>query len=1153
MQTGYFLSAIRAFALTKTHWLLTACLLLSGAARAATLTVTTLADSGAGSLRDQLAAAASGDTIDFSVTGTITLTSGELGVSENLTITGPGASALSLSGNNTTRVFNLANGNFNLAISGLTIANGRNRGADAVQTPMTDATAGFGGGIYNQSSGTVTLADCVVSGCSAVGGNGATIQGGHGRGAFGGAIYHTGSGTLIITRTVFTGNSASAGNNDNDGFSSALGGGAGIYNAGAGSVQITDSTFTGNVANGAGTFGAGSGTDGRGGAIYNATNGTVTLLRTTLNANSATGASGNINGGAGLGGAIFVGNGILNLTNCTLANNHASGGNSGGGGVAGGAGNGGALHHAGSGTVNLLHCTISLNTANGGLTSYTGGRIKGKGAGLANAGTGTITVGNTLCAGDLSNTNNEDVNGAFISAGHNLIGNGTNSTGFAAAGDQVGMTGAPLNSQLAALANNGGFTLTMALLPNSPAINAGDNAQLAGLATDQRGAARVQLGVVDIGAVEMSLADWGITPVTVADGAIWYLGAPAFGADLTVYRQAGNSAPVWVDGGSGERLGQANDGTILVENSGGGVYARPGSTNGLGTGWLQLMSVTAGDAATWFLGPDGVGADHFIYRWVAGGTPTYTGGYGTNLFTTATGAVRTFNSQGNLYERLGSQSSLGTGWQQIEIQSFVVTTTNDVVTTADLQTSLREAVAYAATLGGTNTITFSSSTANGAVNFFDGMAHTIALNGTQITLASSVNITGPGTNRLTLSGNNSSRIFQVVGGNSVNFSGMTLTAGRDTDGGAIYNDGALTVSNVNFTDNSANTNNGIGGAITSNGSLSVAGAIFYHNSAFLGGAINSSDGLSVVDTTFSTGHASFNGGALRLFGNSQITRTTFSNNQADNGGGALINHGVLGLANCTLANNVALDGGGLQAWVGSLNLTNVTIAYNTANNSGGGISLVGGTATVHNSIIAANNATGLPADITGNINVTTDSRNNLVGLGSNSGITNGVNGNLVQHFVIRTNLAFNTFTTNLVPSLASLSPLANNGGPTATIGLLSGSAAIGAGAIDLQVLTDQRGVARDSAPDIGAYEYQYPVQLPGSNRLRVDPVDGANLRVTYKGAVNAQFILQKTDSLTPVNWADVALLTTGGDGSVTYVIAKAPGTNMLFFRFKFAP
>src|SRR5689334_8252286 len=73
-----------------------ACLAL--AANAAQLTVTNTADSGAGSLRDQIAAAAPGDTIDFdpSVTGIIALTSGELAIYNDLTIAGPGANVLSV-------------------------------------------------------------------------------------------------------------------------------------------------------------------------------------------------------------------------------------------------------------------------------------------------------------------------------------------------------------------------------------------------------------------------------------------------------------------------------------------------------------------------------------------------------------------------------------------------------------------------------------------------------------------------------------------------------------------------------------------------------------------------------------------------------------------------------------------------------------------------------------------------------------------------------------------------------------------------------------------------------------------------------------------------------------------------------------------------
>jgi hypothetical protein len=119
-------------------------------------------------------------------------------------------------------------------------------------------------------------------------------------------------------------------------------------------------------------------------------------------------------------------------------------------------------------------------------------------------------VSNSIIAGNLVDFTGTgtDVFGDFTSGGHNLIGDGSGSTGFGISGksDQVGTPDNPIDPMLAPLANNGGPTKTRALLAGSPAIDHGDTTIAP--PTDQRGVARPRDGdgngsqVVDIGAFE---------------------------------------------------------------------------------------------------------------------------------------------------------------------------------------------------------------------------------------------------------------------------------------------------------------------------------------------------------------------------------------------------------------------------------------------------------------------------------------------------------------------------------------------------------------------------------------------------------------------------------------------------------------------------
>jgi hypothetical protein len=270
-----------------------------------TLTVLNNLDSGAGSLRAEIAAAKSKDTIVFapSLAGqTINLTSGELLIQKNLTIAGPGAGQLTVSGGGNSQVFEVA-ARAKVTMSGLTISNGSAIGLNGGPE--------LGGGILNH--GTLTVSGCTLSsnhalyggGIANFGGtltvSGCTLSGNDG-GFAGGGIWNGGtltvSGSTIGSSVDPITGSTLPGNYSYEG--------GGIYNLG--NANVSNSTLSSNNAT------LGDQGSGNGGGIYNDRNAKLTVSNCTLSSDTA----------GLLGGGIYNA-GTLTVSNSVVSSNYAAG------------------------------------------------------------------------------------------------------------------------------------------------------------------------------------------------------------------------------------------------------------------------------------------------------------------------------------------------------------------------------------------------------------------------------------------------------------------------------------------------------------------------------------------------------------------------------------------------------------------------------------------------------------------------------------------------------------------------------------------------------------------------------------------------------------------------------------------------------------
>ncbi len=341
-----------------------------------------------GSLRQAIFdanAAAGADTIRFAagLSGTITLTAGELLITDSATVQGPGAMIVTVDADNKSRVFEANDGstgtNINVEVDGLTLTGG-NASAVAFQWD--------GGGILSLEN--LTVRDCTISGNSAFDGGGISEQAPNG-------------GTLLVWDSIFSGNH------------SLTGGGVSATTSNAGTATIQNSVFFGNSAN-------------DGGGIQTVTSGSATTIieGNTIFGNGALGGGG-INASNSTGTTIIRGNAIY-------ANNA-----NGGAGI--------TVANTSTGTTTIQSNTIFANSAvfsAGGISiscsqgavilqnDTISGNTGTDSAGLKSSatGTGTFTIQSTIIAGNIASSDNlPDISvSGPLNMDHSLIGDCTGTT-----------------------------------------------------------------------------------------------------------------------------------------------------------------------------------------------------------------------------------------------------------------------------------------------------------------------------------------------------------------------------------------------------------------------------------------------------------------------------------------------------------------------------------------------------------------------------------------------------------------------------------------------------------------------------------------------------------------------------------------------------
>ncbi|MEX2171385.1 MAG: choice-of-anchor Q domain-containing protein [Pirellulales bacterium] len=911
---------------------------------------------------------------------------------------------------------------------------------------------GDGGGIYVESSATITT--------STITGNSTTSDGG-------GGLFTKGN--LSIDRSTISGNAAADRNSS----------GGGIYCLG--SAQISDSTISDNIAGD------------RGGGIVVRGPGSISLTKTVVSNNSAYRSGGGVDsaGAATITGCVVTGNlayqaggitcgGSLTVRDSRITGNTATGSN--GGGI------------ISSGALSLINTTVSSNQAaqNGGgaycygdltvvsstiasnIASRSGGGITALGSiQLSNAtvsqNTATSLAGGIWCRGSSTTVSQSTIyrnqssgagGGVFMDSGAlslegsivagNFAESGTDATGllgasiharFSVIGNHSGSGLAPapvgspdadgnlvggstfqsmIDPKLGPLADNGGLMRTLALLPGSPALNTGDPNASAGAGGlpqfDQRDAPFIRVfgGRIDIGAYErqtLPLVNYVVDSLADESDGNFSSGHLSLREAIGMANGDVGSAQVITFAPSLTSQGPA----VIVLTRGDLTITDLLTINGLGNELLTVdasgndRSPDSGNGSRVFGIDDG---DTSTKISVAISGLTLTGGDVAD----GGGAILSLEGLAVVGSTIcGNFATNGGG-----IRSFGPLSLVDCTVSGNTASGSGGGISnnYAATtISGCTIAGNSALQGNGGGIAISGSRSTIALDGSVIS-------------------DNSAAGF----------------------GGGIYTFGSLTLNNDVVGDNEAQG----GGGILAFGAVTVMNSVIARNAATL-----------------------YSGGGMYVSGSLTVLGSTIIANSANAGsGGGILAQSAVTLTNSTLSDNSALQGGAIYCAGGT---SPVKIAFSTIvanavpspNGRGGGIFFSGNSLNLSGSIVATNSGAFGPDLSLGGVNA--NIVYSLIGHNQHTALLEApvgspdANGNLIGGPVY-----------GAIDPL--LSPLAHNGGPTQTHALLPSSPAINSGdpatvaGMNGVPLHDQRGApwsrVHGGRIDIGAFESQ-PNPLPG--------------------------------------------------------------------------